>query len=160
MAKQDKKVISALFINVKGAFDYISANQLIKIYIDLGLLKSLYSWIDSFLIDKKIQLAFNNGTSIETDIQIGIPQDSPISLILFLIYIRNLLQDLKNRGIRYIDDIDLIASSESIEKNYKILKEATIRIFEKKTKNLIQFNPEKTELIHFHSKRKIDKNVN
>jgi len=37
----------------------------------------------------------------------------------------------------YIDDIGLIASSESIEKNYKILKEAAIRIFEKGTNNLI-----------------------
>ena len=37
----------------------------------------------------------------------------------------------------YIDDIDLVASSESIEKNYKILKEAAIRIFEKGADNLI-----------------------
>ncbi len=72
MAKQDKKVISALFIDVKGAFDHVSANQLIKICIDLGLSKSLYSWIDSFLVDRKIQLAFDNGISIKTDIQIGI----------------------------------------------------------------------------------------
>ncbi len=60
----------------------------------------------------------------------------------------------------YIDDINLIASSESIEKNYKILKEVVIRIFEKGADNLIQFNPKKTELIHFYSKRNIDKNVN
>ena len=53
----------------------------------------------------------------------------------------------------YIDNIDLVASSKSIKKNYKILKEAAIRIFEKGVDNLIQFNPEKTELIHFHSKR-------
>ncbi len=60
----------------------------------------------------------------------------------------------------YIDDIGLVASSESIEKNYKILKEATIRIFEKGVNNLIQFDPEKTELIHFYSKRNIGENVN
>src|SRR6266516_7694184 len=60
----------------------------------------------------------------------------------------------------YIDDIGLVASSESIEKNYKILKEVVIRIFEKGADNLIQFNPEKTELIHFHSKRNISENVN
>src|SRR6266542_4639666 len=47
-----------------------------------------------------------------------------------------------------------------MEKNCKILKEATIRIFEKGADNLIQFNPEKTELIHFHSKRNIGENVN
>jgi len=67
---------------------------------------------------------------------------------------------LESRGISYINDIGLVASSESIEKNCKILKEATIKIFEKKAINLIQFNPEKTELIHFHSKRNISENVN
>ncbi len=74
---------------------------------------------------------FNNETSIETDIQIGIPQDSPISPILFLIYIRNLFQDLESRDISYIDDIDLVASSESIEKNYKILKKNYHKNFRK-----------------------------
>src|SRR6266536_2723848 len=88
------------------------------------------------------------------------PQGSPISPILFLIYIRNLFQDLESRGMRYIDDIGLVASSESIERNCKILKESAIRIFEKGAENLIQFDPEKTELIHFHSKRNIDENVN
>ncbi len=105
-------------------------------------------------------MAFNNGTSTETDIQIGIPQDSSISPILFLIYIKNLFQDLESRVINYIDDIGLVASSESIKKNYKILKEAAVRIFEKRADNLIQFNPEKTELIHFHSKKNIDENAN
>src|SRR6266498_1994429 len=137
LAKQDKKVTSVLFIDVKGVFNYVSANQLIKIYIDLGLPKSLYSWINFFLIDRKIQLAFNNGTNIETDIQIGISQGSSISPILFLIYIRNLFQDLESRGMSYIDDIGLVASSESIKKNCKILKEAAIRIFEKGADNLI-----------------------
>ena len=54
----------------------------------------------------------------------------------------------------------MIASSESIEKNCKILKETAIRIFEKRTDNLSQFNPEKTELIYFYSKRNIGENVN
>ncbi len=130
-------MISVLFIDVKGVFNYVSANQLIKIYIDLGLPKSLYSWINFFLIDRKIQLAFNNGTNIETDIQIGIPQDSPISPILFLIYIRNLFQDLESKDMSYINNISLIALSESIKKNYKILKEAVIKIFEKGADNLI-----------------------
>ncbi len=160
MTKQDKKITSALFIDVKGVFNHISANQLIKICINLDLPKSLYNQIDSFLINRKIQLAFDNKTSIETDIQIGIPQDSSISPILFLIYIRNLFQDLESRGMNYINNISLVALSESIEKNCKILKKTVIRIFEKRTNNLIQFNLEKTELIYFHSKRNIDKNVN
>src|SRR6266536_2347234 len=68
LAKQDKKVTSALFIDVKGAFNHVSAHQLIKICIELGLPESLCSWIDFFLVDRKIQLAFDNGKSIEIDI--------------------------------------------------------------------------------------------
>ena len=67
---------------------------------------------------------------------------------------------MESRDISYINDIDLVALSESIKKNCKILKEAAIRIFEKGADNLIQFNLKKTELIHFHSKRNINKNVN
>ncbi len=77
-----------------------------------------------------------------------------------MIYIRNLFQDLESKDISYINNINLVASSESIEQNYEILKKTTIRIFEKRANNLIQFNLKKTELIHFHSKRNIDKNVN
>ncbi len=68
VAKQDKKVTSTLFIDVKGAFNHVSANQLIKICIKLDLPKLLYSWINFFLVDRRIQLAFNNRKSIETDI--------------------------------------------------------------------------------------------
>ncbi len=37
----------------------------------------------------------------------------------------------------YINNINLVASSESIEENCKILKKAIIRIFEKGADNLI-----------------------
>ena len=38
--------------------------------------------------DRKIALAFDAETGPETAIEVGIPQGSPISPILFLIYIR------------------------------------------------------------------------
>ncbi len=60
---------------------------------------------------------------------------------------------MESRNINYINDIDLVALLESIEKNYKILKEAAIRIFEKRADNLIQFDPKKTELFYFYSKK-------
>ena len=54
-----------------------------------------------------------------------------------MIYIRNLFQDLKNKNINYINNIDLVALLELIKKNSKILKEIIIKIFEKKINNLI-----------------------
>ena len=67
---------------------------------------------------------------------------------------------MERRGISYIDDISLVTSSKSIKNNCKILKEAALRIFQKEADNLIQFDPEKTELIHFHSERNTNGNEN
>jgi len=67
---------------------------------------------------------------------------------------------LKSRGISHIDDIDLVASSQSIKENCKILKEAALRFFEKRADNLIQFDLKKTELIYSHSKRHMNGNAN
>ncbi len=41
LAKQEKLVTSALFLDIKGAFDHVSANKLISICQKLGLPKNL-----------------------------------------------------------------------------------------------------------------------
>ena len=43
LAKHDNEDTSVLFINIKGAYDHVSANQLLKICYNLGLLRFLYS---------------------------------------------------------------------------------------------------------------------
>ena len=56
-----------------------------------------------------------------TDIKIGIPQESPVSPILFLIYIRFLFTKRSNtseRILSYLNDIGLVVLSKSIEENY------------------------------------------
>ena len=49
LAKHEKKDTSILFMNVKGAFDHVSANQLLKICQNLDLSRLLYNWIECFM---------------------------------------------------------------------------------------------------------------
>src|SRR5947199_10492845 len=107
-------------MDIKGAFDHVSANQMLKICQKLQLPKSLYYWIRSFLQNRKVQLKFDGNSQEMTNIEIGIPQGSPISPILFLIYIRFLFTERVNtseRILSYLDDIGLVISSKSIEEN-------------------------------------------
>ena len=60
------------------------------------------------------------------------------------------------RNPSYVDDIALSYSSKSLESNYKILELAVEKLLQMQTQNNIQFDMEKTELIHFHSKRIIN----
>src|SRR5204863_7411578 len=100
LAKHEKKDISILFMNVKNAFNHVSANQLLKICQNLGLSKLLCSWIECFINNRYLQLVFDENKQEKTSIRIGIPQDSLVSLILFLIYIRNIFAEINIMQIR------------------------------------------------------------
>src|SRR5438034_10720508 len=111
--------------------------------------------------NRYIQLAFDGNKQEKTRVEIGIPQDPPISSILFLIYIKDIFSEINSMQIRspsYVDDIGLVASSESIEENCLILENAAEKLLQLQNQNNIQFDMEKIELIHFHIKRSINNN--
>lgn len=144
---------SALFLDIKGAFDHVSKEQLLNILHDLALPFSLCSWVASFLSDRKLKLSFNNHSESPQPISTGIPQGSPISPILFLIYIRNLFKDTDVTVLSYIDDIALVTSSRSVEGNISKLQTSATHLFAQGSVNAIQFDPSKSELCHFGSAR-------
>jgi Reverse transcriptase (RNA-dependent DNA polymerase) len=120
---------------------------------------------------RKIQLIFNSEISSELSIEVGVPQGSPISAILFLIYTRyifELAEEENNQQIKellsnirilsYIDDIAIVVNSKTLKENSKKLELIAERLFNRGKENFILFDQEKIELIHFYSARKIDEN--
>jgi hypothetical protein len=92
------------------------------------------------------------------DIDVGIPQGSLVSPILFLIYISQLFkQNDKFKGcllLSYLDDIALAVSSSTIQQNSHILTAMATRLIRWGSEHHIQFDIKKTELIHFTSSGK------
>ena len=146
---------------MKEVYDHVSCNQLLKICKNLDLSRSLCSWIECFMNNRHIQLAFDENIQEKTRVEIGISQDSSISPILFLIYIKDIFSEINSMQIRsssYVDNIELVASSKSIEENYLMLENAAEKLLQLQNQNNIQFDMKKIELIHFHTKRLIDNN--
>ena len=124
----------------------------------LQLPQALIGWVDSFLTDRKIQLAFEGQHTAMTPVATGIPQGSSISPILFLIYIRDILAIGDFRGaqllqLSYIDDFCIATSSTSAKLNYERLEKVAAGLVAQATESRAQFDPSKTELIHFTTHR-------
>ncbi len=141
-----------MFLDIKGTFDHINKARLVNILTELGLPPRFIQWVHSFTTTRSVRLAFEGQVGDKTRIDTGIPQGSPISSILFLIYVRSLVQD-EAFQLSYIDDFSLSITSASVEKNCTVLNRLIHELFQKAQFQKAYFDPDKTELIHFCNKR-------
>ncbi len=156
MAKSRENTLTCLLLNVKDVFDHVTLKQLIKILIKQKILINLINWVKCFLQNWVIDLAFDEEHQKSKEISTEILQESFISLILFLIYIRHLFLKIRARiknlqSFSYIDDVALYIEEKSIDKNVKKLKKMTKIAFTLANENAMQFDNSKFELIHFEN---------
>ena len=121
-ANNNKHILSILFFDVKGAFDHVSKARLLDTMRRLYLDPAVIRWTDTFLSDRQIGLAFDGEREHLKPVSTGIPQGSPISPILFLIYLRFLFTTIQNKHPdtttpSYIDDVACLVVGRSEEEN-------------------------------------------
>ena len=155
-----KKVVSALFLDVSGAFDNVSHTRLLhnlrKRRIDLRIVK----WIHSFLRGRSTSIRTNEATTEGSEIDTGIPQGSPLSPVLYLFY----NADLLDIGSKYeavvtsgfIDDIMLAVTGENATVNVKMLVELHREAIKWAKMHGCQFSISKYQLTHFSKRGKED----
>jgi len=140
--------VSSLFLDIKAGFDNVDNNTLARILRERGIPPYLVSWVSSFLGERSCTLIFQGAPGTPAPVNVGAPQDSPISPLLFLPYVAPLHFSIP-RGlmISYVDDFALTVSSLSYRGNIRRLQELLGRL-EVKGSNLgVSFSVAKTELI-------------
>lgn len=87
--------------------------------------QTLVRWIDSFLSNRSTTLKLQEYTALSAPIETGIPQGSPLSLILYLFYNADLIEAYKTENIEavgYIDDVSILAVGLTTQRNCKTFK--------------------------------------
>ena len=124
----------------------------------MGLNRKLIRWISNFLYQRKLIISINDQLSDPiTPIQ-GVPQGSPFSLILFILYVSDIPQllDAQVNLSRFADDIVIWAQAPGIRIrgiNLRLQKYLN-QILTWCDRLRIKVNPGKTHLINF-SQRKV-----
>jgi len=141
--------VSSLFLDIKAGFDNVDNSTLARILREGGIPPYLVSWVSSFLGERSCTLIFQGAPGTPAPVNVGAPQGSPISPLLFLLYVTPLHFGIP-RGlmISYVDDFALTVASLSYRGNIRRLQELFEKLERKASRLGVSFSVAKTELIH------------
>ncbi len=151
-------VTTLLSLNMTGAFDRVVPAQLLLNMRERKIPEWRVKWVSSFISNRTTTLCLPGYNTDAFPTHKGIPQDSPLSLILFLFYNANLvnacnLPTSPSSGISSVDDVNALAFGKTTENNCRTLRSIHERCLEWARKHGALFAPEKYILVHFTTAR-------
>ena len=124
-AWKENKTATLLLLDVSGAFDNVSHERLLHNLRKRRVPIECINWLASFLSDRYTSLVMPDFTKERFHIDTGIPQGSPLSPILYIYYNADLLEeDGLTSDSAFIDDISVLAVSDSEDENIRKLEES------------------------------------
>ncbi|POS87428.1 hypothetical protein EPUL_001522 [Erysiphe pulchra] len=152
-AWMNKEVAAISTLDVKGAFDGVLHNRLIFRLRSQGWPENLVRWVGSFMSNRSATITLDQFTTDEFSLTCRLPQGSPISPILFLLYMEPLFKLFSGINLGSADNMCLLARARSITGCGQILQSRLDKVLLHAQELGISFDPEKTELQSFHRKR-------
>jgi len=144
--------LSSLFLDIKAGFDNLDNPTLAHILREGGMPVYLVSGVASFLGDRSCTLVFQRVPGTPAAVNVRAPQGSPISHLLFLIYVSPLhFRIPRGLMLSYVDNFALTTASLSCRGNIRQLQELFRTIQAKAARLGISCSILKTELIHWRT---------
>ena len=86
----DRRKILVVALDIQGAYDRVWHTGLLAKLANMHVQPALLGWLQSFLLDREMHLMVGEATEHRC-LLMGVPQGSPLSPILFLVFIDDLL---------------------------------------------------------------------
>ena len=150
----DKRKVCTLFLDIKGDFDKVNTSSLCSMLSAKGASPYLVSCTRSFLTGRSCCLLFQGSPKVFTPVSVGTPQGSPVSPLLFVIYVSGLNMEIPyGLTLSYVDDFALTVSSSSYRRNIHLLQRHYAILKAKGSCLGVGFSIPKTQLIHWRTSR-------
>ena len=156
------KMVGALLMDVSAAFPSVARDCLIRRMRDLGLDENLVQWTDSFMQDRWVIMNVNGHDGERERVTTGLPQGSPVSPILFGIYISEVHEAVHSRvsdtaGLSFVDDVTWFVTGPNVATIRERLERCARESILWGERNAVRFEESKTEALLLSKKRGIRK---
>ncbi|UYV62576.1 hypothetical protein LAZ67_2001143 [Cordylochernes scorpioides] len=160
MEHRQKQLVTLIAIDIQGAFDNTWWPALFKNLDEDNLPVELIKILRSFLKNRKTIFKYNN-MKVSKILTKGCPQGGPLSPLLWLIYLNDLLINLQSPNseiICYADDVTIICWDNELTNLKKSIEFNLEKIDQWCNDNKLNINLDKTSILHLHNKDKISIN--
>lgn len=147
---------SLLGLDISGAYDHVKHLELIKVLIDKDVPAWIIHYVWSFLCNRSTSVVFPGYVSPKFWLEVGIPQGSPLSPILFAFFAAPILEQFEKVtgdklvfAFSYVDDTYIVVSSTTWKENCRLIAEWHQVVMDWATPRGIRFDPGKYNLMHF-----------
>ena len=143
----------AVFLDFSKAFDKVWHEGLLYKLECNGIAGNLLHLIQNFLSNRKQRVLLNGRNSEWKDISAGVPQGSVLEPLLFLVYINDLVGNVRCDIKLFADDTSLFSAVYDESKTAEELDADLERVRLWAWQWKMKFNTEKTEEVIFSAKR-------
>ena len=150
-------------MDVAAAFPSVARGCLLRKMRDRQIDECLVRWTDSFMRGCWVIMSVDGQDSDPMEVNTGLPQGSPVSPVLFAIYIADIHQVVESqmedcRGISFVDDITWVVEGVDLDDVAQKLEGCAAASLRWANDNAVCFETSKTEAILLSKKRKHQQN--
>jgi hypothetical protein len=154
-----REIAAVLLMDVKGAFDHVSRWRLLARMVELRIEPNLIPWVGSFMENRRIRMVVDGCELAERDIQTGIPQGSPVSPILFAIYLSGVFTAVESsvegaQGLSFADDVAWMITGKDVGEVTRRPESCATQSITWARENAVAFDSGKTEALLLTKSRK------
>jgi ribonuclease HI len=145
-----KKVATLVTIDIQGAFDTVMRNRLVLRLREQGWPDHLARWAGSFMSGRSARVRYQDTLTSSSPLECGLPQGSPVSPILFLLYTDPIYRLGNPQGrFGYADDTAILFVGDTVDETTAMASSSIDEMVRWGATNGVSFDSKKTEVMHF-----------
>ena len=159
-ALNEKEKVAACFLDISKCFDCIDYDLLMFKLEKYGVKNNQLKWFRSYITNRRQTIQYNGKLSNYRNLTIGIPQGSALGPTLFLIFINDISEYVKNGTCNiFADDVVIyVTAANDIEVNLR-LQENLNEVNKWYLSNRLRVNIEKTKVMLLKSQSLDELNI-